>query len=116
MNQTALQVDNESLSSRSDGALQQLLYSAHAFAAVAVPVSISMILASLAVVFVNDGLNGKTSGGVGIPVVFKETGAETNDARFANALVNALVIVAVVIAATFLMVFLYYFNFMKVLI
>jgi len=114
---TALQVDdNESLASRADEALQQLLYSAHAFAAVAVPVSLSMILSGIAVVFINDGLNGRSTGGSGIPVLFEETGTESNEERFVSALANALIYVGVIIGATFIMVFLYYFKFMRILI
>ena len=116
MNNTAIQVENESIASRAEEALQQLLYSAHAFSAVAVPVSISMILSSLAVVFINDGLNGQSSGGAGIPVVFEESSDDTSDERFVSALVNALAIIGAIIGATFLMVFLYYFKFMKLLI
>lgn len=118
MNQTALDVSATApLSSRAETALNQLLYSAHAFAAVAAPVSVSMILSSLCVVFINDGWNGKTSGGVGIPVIYEENAATSSDAElFSQALVNALAIVGVVIGATFLMVALYYFNCTKVLV
>lgn len=96
-------------------ALNQILYSAHAFLAVVFPVSLSMIIAAILVVFVNDGYNGKTAGGVGIPVVFEETAGSAGEERFVGALVNALVIVGVIVGATFLLVFLYYFNFMKLL-
>lgn len=116
MNQTAIEVDNESLSSRAEEALQQLLYSAHAFAAVVVPVSITMILTSLAVVFINNGGNGNSAGGNGIPVIFQESNSQNANTRFADALVNALAIVGVIILVTFLMVLLYYFKFMKLLI
>ncbi|KAH9258944.1 hypothetical protein BASA82_000300 [Batrachochytrium salamandrivorans] len=119
MNQTALDVGNAfalPLSDRAERAFHQLLYSAHAFAAMAVPVSISMILSSLCVVFVNDGLNGKTSGGTGIPVVFEESASSSSAELFSQALVNALVIVGVIILATVMMVVLYYFKFMRVLI
>src|SRR6478735_4551351 len=114
--QTQLEVDNEPLASRAEDALQQLLYSAHAFAAVAIPVSISIILASLAVVFINDGQNGKSGGGSGIPVVFEEKASDTNDDRIVSALVNALAIIGAIIGATFLMVLLYYYKFMRLLI
>lgn len=119
MNQTALDVGGAfalPLSDRAERAFHQLLYSAHAFAAMAVPVSVSMILSSLCVVFVNDGLNGKTSGGTGIPVVFEESASSSSAELFSQALVNALVIVGVIVLATVAMVALYYFRCMRVLI
>lgn len=117
MQQTTVHLDVEQApNTRAGEALDQLLYSAHAFSAMVVPVATTMILTSLAVVYVNDGSNGQTSGGQGIPLVFQETGDETNTQRFTEALVNALTIVGVIILATFFMVFLYYFNFIKLLV
>jgi hypothetical protein len=88
------------VSAENNEALTELLYSGDAFHAVGAPVALTMILSSLAVVFINDGQNGQSSGGVGIPVVYETTGSESSDVAFTNALVNALAIVGAIIAAS----------------
>ena len=77
-----------------------------------------MLLASWAVVYVNDGQNGGlgVQGLASLPVVYKETGQGTAGEKLGHAIVNALVIVGIVIGMTTLLVTLYYFKCMKIIV
>ena len=104
------------LSDRAHHALAELLYSADAFTAVASPVMVTVVVTAICVVWINDGLNGRSPGGNGIPVVFEEQPGQSTEQLITGAVVNALVIIAVIIAATFVMVFLFWLGFVKLLI
>jgi len=56
-------------------ALNELFYSRDAFYAVALPTSLATILSSIAVVFINDGTNGSSSGGVWVAYSFESISA-----------------------------------------
>mmetsp|Transcript_13151 Transcript_13151/g.21335 ORF Transcript_13151/g.21335 Transcript_13151/m.21335 type:complete len:389 (+) Transcript_13151:2270-3436(+) len=96
---------------------RELMYSFNSFTAVMWPVTFTMILASLAIVYINDGTNGNGSGGLAtLPTIVDESAADGSLAKAGGALLNALVIIGIVAGMTFLMVILYYFQCMIVFI
>jgi len=94
------------------------LYSADAFSAVALPVTLVMVLSSVVVVWVVNPAISSSNGATGLPLVYDSqpgSSSQSSGALIGESLVNALVIVGVIVAATFVMVALYYFQFMRVL-
>jgi len=97
---------------------EDMLSSADSFVTLISPVFTTMVLASLAVVYINDGANGGTTyqGLTTLPVIYKEDGTGTTGEQLGHALVNALLIVGIVIGFTTLLVVLYYYKCMKIII
>ena len=98
--------------------LQELIYGASSFHAVFKPVCITMILASLAVIYINTDAT-KEAGEAALDQTYQvftiseEQSAGTN---LGLGLVNGLIIVCVIAAMTFLLVLLYKYRCMKCLI
>ena len=98
--------------------LQELIYGASSFHAVFKPVCITMILASLAVIYINTDAT-KEAGEAALDQTYQvftiseEQSAGTN---LGLGLVNGLIIVCVIGAMTFLLVLLYKYRCMKCLI
>lgn len=108
-------------------------YSLDHLAAVVRPVMITMVLASLAVMYVRDQSSGVSSG-LSSYLVYSDSstatggggggssggggsggGSSPTGSDISNALINALVIVAVVCGATFVLVACYYFRCLKIM-
>jgi presenilin 1 len=92
-------------------------YGVDSLAAVLRPVMVTMLLASLAVVYVRDPTASATGSGVSSYLVFSDSstasgggGSAPSGGAIGEALINALVIVGVVCGATFALVLCYYFN------
>jgi presenilin 1 len=103
-----------------DGAgisLQELLYSSSSYHAIAKPVTITMILASLAVVLVNNDET-RAEGEQAMASAYQVWTVDSSKAttNLALSLANALVMVSVICAMTFVIVLLYKFRCMKCLI
>ena len=98
-----------------DEAIKDILYSANSFTAVMWPVTLTMVLSALAVVYINDGRDYSTVQG-GLPLVYREEAGESDETKISNAIINALAIIGTVAGMTFLMVALYYFKCTKILI
>jgi hypothetical protein len=93
------------------------------FLAVGKPVLLTMILASLAVVYIHEPNDGSTPDAeVGSAfLVYEEPsgdgggdgGGESAGTKLGHSMVNALMYIAVIIIATFVIVFAYWMNFMR---
>jgi presenilin 1 len=80
------------------------------------PVSLTMWLTVLAVVFINDGLNGDGVGGaLLLPTPIDEAATTTTGQRVEAAVINMLAIIGVIIGMTFMLVLLFYFNCFKII-
>ena len=101
-----------------DETAEGMRYSANSFVTLVGPVLTTMLLASWAVVYVDDGANGGLGqqGLASLPVVYKETGTGSTGEQLGHAIINALVIVGIVIGMTTVLVTLYYFKCMKIII
>lgn len=94
--------------------LDDVLYSAHSFTAIMYPVTLTMVLASVLVVAVNDGSNGDGAGSATLPIVFEDEAGDSGSTIFKNAFVNALVIVGLIFGFTCFMVFMLYMKYFKI--
>lgn len=113
--------DNEDVDSNSEEALSlnELMYSAHSFHVMVAPVSITMILAALAVTFINTPETLREGAQVMSEAYHVWKVDIENDSASKQLLadfVNGLVIVTVIGTMTFGIVLLYKYRFMKVLI
>eukprot|EP00611_Tribonema_gayanum_P023646 TRINITY_DN5010_c0_g1_i2.p1 TRINITY_DN5010_c0_g1~~TRINITY_DN5010_c0_g1_i2.p1 ORF type:complete len:365 (+),score=135.66 TRINITY_DN5010_c0_g1_i2:120-1214(+) len=95
--------------------VDDVLYAAHSFMAVAKPVCLTMVLAALCTAYIDAG--GGASSGMGAYEVYSmdQTTGDTSSALLGKSLVNSLVIVAVLAGATTLIVLLYKFRCMRCL-
>jgi presenilin 1 len=101
-----------------DMSLPELLYSSSSYHAIAKPVTLTMILAAFAVVYVNDAetvANGQAAMANAYQV-WHVDGSGPTGATLATSLANAFVMVSVICAMTFAIVLLYRLKFMKCLI
>jgi presenilin 1 len=101
-----------------DLSLPELLYSSSSYHAIAKPVTLTMILAAFAVVYVNDAetvANGQAAMANAYQV-WHVDGSGPTGATLATSLANAFVMVSVICAMTFAIVLLYRLKFMKCLI
>jgi presenilin 1 len=95
---------------------RELMFSFNSFLAVFWPVSLTMWLTVLAVVFINDGLNGNGAGGaLLLPTPIDEAATTTTGEKVEAAVLNMLAIIGVIIGMTFMLVLLYYFNCFKII-
>jgi presenilin 1 len=89
--------------------LTELLYSSSSFHAICKPVTITMVLAALAVVFINDEAS-RVSGQQAMAEAYntwQTDGGESGGQKLAITLANTLVMVSVICALTFAIVLLY---------
>jgi len=99
--------------------IDELMHVFDSFMAVFWPVSLTIIFAALSIVYINDGLNGKSDGSSstgGLPTIYAESADDSGVEQAGKAVVNALVYIGVIMGVTFVMVTLYYFNCIKILI
>ncbi|KAL7561480.1 hypothetical protein ACA910_010991 [Epithemia clementina (nom. ined.)] len=99
--------------------IQELLYSSSSYYAIAKPVTLTMVLAALAVVFINtDQLQQEGQEAMATYQVWNVDSAQTKNAgeTLAISLANALVMICVIGTMTFVIVFLYRMRCMKCLI
>lgn len=95
--------------------IHEIMYSANSFCAVLKPVSLTMLLASLAVVALQEETEEESLDAYTVYNVGDESG-DTNTVKLGKSIVNALIIVCVLAAATFGIVCLYKYRCMKLLI
>lgn len=99
--------------------IQELIYSSASYYAITKPVTITMVLAALAVVFVNNDQT-KQEGQAAMANAYQvwqiNNAAASASQNLGYSLANALVMVSVICAMTFVIVILYKFKFMKCLI
>lgn len=96
--------------------IQEILYSSSSYYAIAKPVTLTMILTALCVVFVND-VNSREAGEQAMSQAYQVWQVDGgNGQKVALSLANALVEVTVICCMTFVIVFLYRMKFMKCLI
>lgn len=99
--------------------IQELLYSSSSYYAIAKPVTITMVLAALAVVFINTDATreaGKEAMATAYQVWNVDDSSMNKGETLALSLANAFVMICVIGLMTFLVVFLYRMRFMKCLI
>jgi len=110
--------DEDSQDGEYSMSLQELLYSSSSYYAIAKPVTLTMVLAALAVVFVNTDETREEGeeAMAGAYQVWKIDSAGSNGQALAMSFANALVMVSFICAMTFLIVILYRFRCMKCLI
>ena len=102
-----------------DISMEELIYSSSSYYAIAKPVTLSMVLASLAVVYINtdetrkQGENAMASAYQYFDV---NDGTQSNGQNLALSLANALIMVSVICLMTFMVVILYRLKCMKLLI
>ena len=96
--------------------VEELVYGASSFYAIVKPVSLTMLLSSLAVIYINTE-ESKAMGeeALGIYQAFDISEDQSTATSLGLSLVNALIIVTVIGAMTFLIVILYRFRCMKCL-
>ena len=112
-----LQEDSENVNELS---LEELLYSSSSYHAIAAPVSITMILSALAVVYINTDetiREGEEALSSAYEAFDNTAGGEASTAQTLGlSLLNALIIVSVICAMTFVIVLLYKYRCMKILV
>ena len=83
--------------------VEELMYSANSFCAVLKPVSLTMLLASVAVVYCKSTEDASTSQSLDAYTVYDEDedSGDTASVRLGKSMINALLIVCVLAAATF---------------
>jgi len=97
--------------------IEEILYSMNSFMAVLKPVSVTMLLASLATVYVQNDATNQNNGLSAYEIYDTSSGSGTSaSVRLGESILNSLVIVCVLAAATFGMVLLYKFRCMKCLV
>jgi len=113
--------DDSAASDYSEGAtmsIQELLYSSSSYYAIAKPVTLTMILSALAVVYVNDAetrAEGQAAMANAYQVWNVDSSSGNTEQQLALSLANALVMVSVICAMTFVIVLLYRFRCMTCL-
>jgi len=97
--------------------VEELIYSSTSYYAIAQPVTITMVLAALAVVFVNDD-DTREAGQEAMASAYQyfDVDGTSSGANLAHSVANALIMVSVIAAMTFVIVFLYRMKCMKCLI
>jgi len=112
--------DDDSTDSEEDYemTIQELLYSSSSYYAIAKPVTLTMILSALTVVFVNNDQT-RAEGEQAMASayeIWQNDSSKSGGQNLAISLANALVMVSVICAMTFVIVILYRMKFMKCLI
>jgi presenilin 1 len=109
--------DSTATSFGNEMSIQELLYSSSSYYAIAKPVTLTMVLAALAVVYVNTE-DTVAAGQAAISSAYQvwDVNSDSSGKNLATSLANALVMVSVICAMTFVVVLLYKFKFMKCLI
>lgn len=105
--------NNEATTTNADDTLsiEELLYSSSSYHAIAVPVSITMILSALAVTFINTPENrAMTEQALSAAYESFDNSSGTSAQNFGFSVLNALIIVSVICAMTFLIVILYKYR------
>mmetsp|Transcript_530 Transcript_530/g.922 ORF Transcript_530/g.922 Transcript_530/m.922 type:complete len:630 (-) Transcript_530:1187-3076(-) len=96
--------------------LDELKYGFSSFHAICTPVSITMILAALAVTYIQLESSSNTDEVSSFYTIFDVSNTSNSDAKnFGLSLVNGLVIISVIATATFVIVLLYKYRCMKLL-
>lgn len=110
-------VDDDASYEEREMTLQELLYSSSSFYAIVVPVSVTMILSALAVVFINNEttLEQGAESMAAAYQYFDTSGASTFGTLMLS-LLNGLIMVSVIGAMTFVIVLLYKYKYMWCLI
>lgn len=106
----------DSASSNSVISLDELKYGYSSYHAICTPVSITMILSALAVIYIQSEREANEEAVSDYYTIFDVSNAANSNAKnFGLSLINGLVIIAVIAAATFLIVLLYKYRCMKLL-
>jgi presenilin 1 len=108
---------SSSVDSEYEMSLTELLYSSSSYHAIVKPVTLTMTLSALSVIFVNNEetiQNGEEELAAAYQVF--DTENATGSEKLTLSLLNTLIMVCVIACMTFVIVFLYKFRFMKVLI
>ena len=95
--------------------IQELLYSSSSYYAIAKPVALTMILAALSVVVINNDET-RSQGAQAMASAYQTWNVDDSSNAFMTSMANAFVMVSVICAMTFVVVLLYRFKFMKCLI
>mmetsp|Transcript_54669 Transcript_54669/g.150576 ORF Transcript_54669/g.150576 Transcript_54669/m.150576 type:complete len:228 (+) Transcript_54669:208-891(+) len=98
--------------------IHELVYAANSFCAVLKPVSLTMLLASVVVVYIRSEEGDGGGQSLDQYTIYDESdeSGDTTSVRLGKSMVNALIIVCGLAAATFCIVCLYKYRFMKLLI
>lgn len=97
--------------------IEEIVYASNAFWATLKPVALTLVLSSLAVIYIQSAAT-KADNQAGLKVYDisdDEANGDSNSTKFGKSLLNALVIVVVLAMFTFLLVFLYWMRCMKFL-
>ena len=107
--------ENENEQEESEGLLSEILYCIASFHAVATPVSITMIISALAVVYINTPQT-RSQGEAAYAQTYQVFTLKQGDAsqNFAASLGNVLIMVSVICFMTFVIVILYKYGCMKI--
>lgn len=97
--------------------IEEIVYASNAFWATLKPVALTLILSSLAVIYIqSDATRADNQAGLKVYDISDDVAnGDSNSTKFGKSLLNALVIVVVLAMFTFLLVFLYWMRCMKFL-
>ena len=109
----------DALAEEYDMSLEELIYSSSSYYAIAKPVVLTMVLAALAVCFINDDIT-RQEGQQAMASAYQyfdvNDGSQSAGENLALSLANALIMVTFICCMTFVIVFLYRLKFMKCLV
>jgi hypothetical protein len=98
----------------SEDKYKEISYAINAFYATVQPVAISLILSSLAVVYIQSPFsNSIAGGGLSVYDISDEASNDSSSVKIGKSMINAIVIIAVCAIMTFLIVFLYWARCVK---